>query len=222
MDVNAVSNITDSVSQACEKGDRITVTYDLTASMGVADTQWELSYDTSKLSIVDVNMPKLSDAVINEKVKGLVKGNYSSTVLTKFNDEAFVEVTFDVISTGETDVNLDVNYLGYGYKTSGKLNIQYIVDNSEIKNITGVTGFSKASLSATATITGSSSIALGDVNGDGDITIDDVTAIQMHLASLSSLSAAQLKAADTNQDGDVTILDATLIQKKLAGYATSF
>ena len=57
---------------------------------------------------------------------------------------------------------------------------------------------------------------LGDVDGDGKVTVVDATAIQRKLASLS-VSAFNEKAADTDGDGEVTIIDATAIQRWLAG-----
>ena len=59
---------------------------------------------------------------------------------------------------------------------------------------------------------------LGDVNGDGRITISDVTDIQRHLADLNRLEGIYLRLADTNQSGNVDITDATTLQKYLAEY----
>lgn len=58
---------------------------------------------------------------------------------------------------------------------------------------------------------------LGDVNSDGDITIDDVTLIQKYLVSVSNFTTAQKEFADVNNDGEVNIDDATVMQKYLAG-----
>lgn len=58
--------------------------------------------------------------------------------------------------------------------------------------------------------------SLGDVNGDGEITIDDATNIQVHLARIKELSTEGLSAADFNGDGKVNILDATYIRLYLA------
>ena len=63
-------------------------------------------------------------------------------------------------------------------------------------------------------------IILGDVDGDGRVTILDATAIQRHLASLST-TAYDEKAADADEDGKVTILDATAIQRHLASLPTN-
>ena len=62
---------------------------------------------------------------------------------------------------------------------------------------------------------------IGDVNGDGNVTVLDATMLQKYLAGLASFSDEQLAVADTNGDGQVTVLDATLIQKYLANLITS-
>ena len=57
---------------------------------------------------------------------------------------------------------------------------------------------------------------LGDVNGDGVISIADATTLQKHLANIVDFDDEQLAVADTNGDGSVSIADATQIQKYLA------
>ena len=59
---------------------------------------------------------------------------------------------------------------------------------------------------------------LGDVDGVDGININDVTAIQSHLAELKTVEGIYLLAADANQDDIVDISDATAIQMKLAEY----
>ena len=57
----------------------------------------------------------------------------------------------------------------------------------------------------------------GDANGDGYVTIYDVTALQRHLANLELLSENNLTAADIDVNG-LDITDATNIQHYLAEY----
>ena len=57
---------------------------------------------------------------------------------------------------------------------------------------------------------------LGDVDGDGGVTVLDATAIQRKLAALYVASYDEA-LADVDGDGTVTILDATAIQRYLAG-----
>ena len=59
---------------------------------------------------------------------------------------------------------------------------------------------------------------LGDVDGKDGVNINDVTAIQSHLAELQTLENVFLLAADANQDDIVDISDATAIQMILAEY----
>lgn len=59
---------------------------------------------------------------------------------------------------------------------------------------------------------------LGDVDGVDGVNINDVTAIQSHLAELKTVEGVYLLAADANQDDVVDISDATAIQMKLAEY----
>ena len=58
---------------------------------------------------------------------------------------------------------------------------------------------------------------MGDVNGNGVVDINDVTAIQYHLAELETLNDNQLAFADVNGNGAFDINDATQLQKNLAG-----
>lgn len=60
---------------------------------------------------------------------------------------------------------------------------------------------------------------IGDVNGDGVLSIIDATEIQKHLAGIVELTDSQLDLADVNGDDVVSIMDATDIQKVLVGLA---
>ena len=63
---------------------------------------------------------------------------------------------------------------------------------------------------------------LGDVNGDGYITVADATLVQQHAAELITLMGNALLAADTSKDGFVTVADATLIQRYAAELIDEF
>ena len=59
---------------------------------------------------------------------------------------------------------------------------------------------------------------IGDVNLDGLINVNDVTAIQRHFAELELFSDDQLALADTNGDEVIDISDATHLKMYLAEY----
>ena len=57
---------------------------------------------------------------------------------------------------------------------------------------------------------------LGDVDGDGDITIIDGTKLQRHLADMIALSDAAILRADADLDGIETVIDVTHLQRFIA------
>ena len=63
---------------------------------------------------------------------------------------------------------------------------------------------------------------LGDVDGDGEISILDATEIQRHLASIKTLTAAEQRRGMVYDGEELSILDATAIQRWLAGIIDRF
>ena len=63
---------------------------------------------------------------------------------------------------------------------------------------------------------------IGDPDGDGKITIKDVTMIQMYCAEMIDATDEQKMQMDINGDGRITILDATVLQRYLADYLYTF
>ena len=63
----------------------------------------------------------------------------------------------------------------------------------------------------------SASLAKGDCNGDGKVTILDKMLINKHVLGQTVLSGAAFTAADMNGDGSVTSADASALQKMIFG-----
>ncbi len=63
---------------------------------------------------------------------------------------------------------------------------------------------------------------LGDVNGDGLITLEDVLYVEYYLAGKISLNAEQLAAAEVDGDGVVTAMDALYIRYYISGMIQTF
>lgn len=59
---------------------------------------------------------------------------------------------------------------------------------------------------------------IGDVDGNGEIDINDATTIQKVLAKLTENPENYDTVADVNSDGIVNVRDVTVIQKYLAKY----
>jgi beta-N-acetylglucosaminidase len=60
---------------------------------------------------------------------------------------------------------------------------------------------------------------LGDVSGDGKITIADLVGVRKHLLGLETLSGEYFVSADNNKDGKITIADLVGVRKHLLALA---
>lgn len=138
------------------------------------------------------NCTNLQTAVLPETVETigiLAFGN--CTNLSRVDIPKSVSSIAQSAFYNDPNLTLGVWYGTYGYEYAKEQNIPYILLD-EVK--------------------------LGDANGDGSVNINDVTAIQQHLAEHVSLEGISLHAADTDQNGEVKIDDATLLQEFLAEY----
>lgn len=224
--VNATSNLFPAKSATFDKNTKtVTVSYDLTSAMNVVNGQWSLTYDSNLLKFdpaKNANIsPNIGDFVKNVTT-GKINGAFSnvSEPYDFTSSKRFATFTFDVIGTGSADVDLYVNTLSVGYVNNGILNYKNAVKNGSIVDLSKTPGYTGSSLKGATFINGD--VVYGDVNGDGNISIDDVTLIQKYIADLSTLTSAQVAVSDVDHDGYVTINDATLIQKYIVGTISSF
>lgn len=68
----------------------------------------------------------------------------------------------------------------------------------------------------------SANATVGDVNGDGYVSITDATVLQKYVAGLTQLDSTQLISADTDFSGDISIQDVTKIQKYISSVITEW
>lgn len=67
--------------------------------------------------------------------------------------------------------------------------------------------------SAVSGLASTPSAKIGDVDGDGEVTVMDATLVQKYIVSLETLTDSQLNVANVNGDGEISVIDATQIQK---------
>ena len=226
--VNVTSNFFPTASKTYSANDKeVTVSFMLSSSMDLINTEWALTYDTSKLSFdkstVSGLMPNASGAIVKESTTGTIKGNFTNLSLVDFKDEkAFVTVTFDVIGSGTANVDMFVDFLGVAYIDSNSEAVEdYIVNYGEVNDVTGTPGFENEVYTVKTVFSESTSI-LGDVNGDRIINVKDATLIQKILAKVETPTQDMRERADVNKDGTLNINDASLIQKYVAEIVTGF
>lgn len=89
----------------------------------------------------------------------------------------------------------------------------------------GSTAVSSGNLATGMTVklsngTTSTIVVIGDVNGDGKITITDVVKLQSHVVGKATLTGAYSGAADINNDGKITITDVVQAAQVTVGKRT--
>lgn len=134
-------------------------------------------------------------------------------------EKDLLKVTFDVIGKGTTDVELYVKDMAVGYIDSktGYTISKSIVNSGVQVDVTGTAGFTGQKLSGSIVLGPEENILYGDINGDGKITVDDVTLLQLFVSGDKTIDSAAKIRADVNKDGVIDVLDCTDIQLYIAG-----
>lgn len=213
--VNGTSNLFKQASASFDSStNKVTVTYQLKSSVKLIDSEWKLTYDTSKLTLETVTMPKVG-SVLYGGTDGAKTGNFTDSNLVDFSTMSdFVVATFNVKGTGTTTVNLNVINLGVAKYSGSEATVAYLVDQGAVKNVASQSGFSGYTYD-TKTIIGTSDFLYGDVNQNGVVEINDATLLQQYLSDYTTLNSVQLRAADANRDGNVNVRDVTAIRRML-------
>ena len=117
--INVTSNVTDPVSYEYNANtEQVIVTYNLQAKNMILNTQSTLTYDSSVLKLASTNtrntdFPVFGDTIVwNNKLDGRLPFNCTSLDLYNFKQKSvYCTFTFDVVGSGDTTVDLDVEVL---------------------------------------------------------------------------------------------------------------
>lgn len=117
--ISVTSNVTDPVSYEYNANTKqVVVTYNLQAKNMILNTQSTLTYDSSVLKLASTNtrntdFPVFKDTIVwNTTLKNKVLFNCSSLDLYNFKQKSvYCTFTFDVVGSGDTTVDLDVEVL---------------------------------------------------------------------------------------------------------------
>ena len=169
--------------------------------------------DLTKTVAVKVNDPR-SGEVRCEKVKsnyaaGSVIKKGTQIILSTDTDGAEIYYTTDGTCPCTVDSPSRIRYTGPVTVDEDTFLIAYAVKDGMLDSYTaGYVYTVRTPL-------------LGDVDGDGEVTIIDATYIQRYLASIPLGFDFDEDVADTDDDGEVSILDATFIQRWLVSLSSN-
>lgn len=189
-------------------GTIVTVPVRVSGLASLANYNFELSYDSSKLQATGVANGDIIDVTddtfsynINEP--GVVKITAVNTEEIASGDTLF-NVTFTALEAGTTEITLTVNELF----AEGSVSIGYNVSNGKVTVIDGSTP---------------STGIPGDVNKDGKVDAQDA-AIVLKIVSgaITDTSAYDIAAADCDGNAGITVLDAVwILNNKSDGTVTN-
>ena len=121
----------------------------------------------------------------------------SPVTVTETSTLATVEFTVNANATGSTDVKVAVAQVANSDSA--------LADESTIEAAAG-----------TVTVDTATQYQLGDVDGDGDITVIDANMIVRYVANLADLTEEQKVRARVSGEEDITVIDANKIIRDVA------
>lgn len=169
------------------------------------------------VNLNEVNIPIYTQEIMNsafKECKSLNEINITDGA-TKIGMEAFSDCT------SLASITIPKSVTNIGEYAFGYLWDSYTWRYVKKENFT-IYGYASTAAETYANENGFTFIALdsqqiGDVNGDGKVSIDDVTDVQKYIANTMNFTEKQMALADVDKNGTVSIDDVTLIQKHLAG-----
>lgn len=170
------------------------------------------------------NLPSIS----GNETQNVIIENTDVSKCFKFTPSQSGYLTFYSIGSSDTFGRLldsDMAELEYNDDNGEDRNfrIRYNVNARETYVLQiGAYGLSDEAFNVTFNFKPNKETLLGDVNGDGEITVVDATILQKYIVGQTTLDDETLNVADVNKDGAITVVDATLIQKFVVKGITEF
>lgn len=162
--------------------------------------------ETQNVIIEDTNVSKCFKFTPSQSGSLTFYSTGSSDTLGRLLDSNMTELAYN--DDNEEDRNFRISY-NVNARETYVLQIGAFNSSDEAFNVTFNFEPNKETL-------------LGDVNGDGEITIVDSTILQKYIVGQTTLDDETLNVADVNKDGAITVVDATLIQKFVVKGITEF
>lgn len=184
-------------------GDRVNVKISVKNNPGITALQLKVKYSAKDLELASIkNGGLFDDAITHSKLdkNPIIISWYSSNSEDESANGCLATLKFKILNGA----------------ANSKISISYDEDNvfnSEFSNVKFNTTDGTVSVK---------SLVLGDVDGDGCVTIIDATVGQRYIAKRVKLTDEQMVCADTNKDGNINLKDITAIQRYIAKLIPKF
>lgn len=183
-----------------------------------------VNYEVYKNLTSDIN-PTLGTLVSQGSKSFANKGYYTIELDQKVElskGEKYSVVVNIFFTSGGQDYSILACETQYGYYTSIEVNSNQssYYENGKWKKIDSsisILGCKIGNATVKAYTNDLAQPLLGDVNGDGVLTVADSTLIQKYCAEFVKFTDEQIAIADINKNGKIEVGDATAIQRIVAG-----
>lgn len=190
-------------SAQAKSGQSVNITISMTTNPGMATVDFEVTFDSSVLTLEKVNDEKfipLGEGVEIAHSDQLVSPYHLSWLNDLAKEDItktgkMVTLTFKVADDakpGTYDIKVDPKTVEI-YDCNIK-DVDFEFENGAV------------------TVSSDTSYVVGDVDGDSKVDVTDATLVQLYTAEMVELTDEQLSVADANVDGKVDVTDATYIQ----------
>lgn len=177
---------------------------------GLAGMLLDLTYNPAEVQVVSATPGTIPDSIAEvntEYAEGKIRFAFVNASLNPNlpADTVLLTVQFQALDTVEIDdiISFQVDVIE-----------AYKLDDAATPG--GFTSITAAGQQESGTVV-EPTYLLGDVNGDGKVSVLDARLILQHIASLVSLSDEALLAADVNQDEEISIIDVRILLQYIAG-----
>jgi hypothetical protein len=131
-----------------------------------------------------------------------------ATITYNITEETTEEVTA-TISFNEENVTITNNFDSniYTFTQNGEFTFEFVDEAGNTGTATATVNWIKEE----------NTVMVGDVDGDGTITINDLALLKLHYIEAQSLEGEYLKAADLDGDGAITVNDIAIMKLVIIG-----
>ena len=183
-----------------------------------------VNYEVYKNLTSDIN-PTIGTLVSQGSKSFANKGYYTIPLDQKVElskGEKFSVVVNICFTSGGQDYSILACETQYGYYTNIELNSNQssYYENGKWQKIDSSLSILDCKIGNATVKAYTNDLAqplLGDVNGDGVLTVTDSTLIQKHCAEFLKFTDEEIAIADINKNGKIEVGDATAIQRIVAG-----
>ncbi len=185
------------------RGDTVTVTVSAANNPGIVSLKLDIGYDATVLQLKSITGGVFPSTSFGPITNNPIAVNWVDAVNPNNTTNGVIAtLTFTI----KDDAPLGKSAITVTYAPDDVYDFDF--ENVAFTNVNGLVTVEERADPA---------VVIGDVNGDGNVTITDMLLIKAHILKKSTLTGAYATAADANGDKKISIDDFIRIKAKVLG-----